>query len=121
MHRLRRFRRVPRSTIVLIALAAVAMVVAHFVPGSEPRLVHVSRLHRVPVDQTGANDYVRAGLWVAAALLAGGAAFRWNAASEPPVDELALDPAAVRTGVLGAQAQVDQAIGTSPINYSGGG
>jgi hypothetical protein len=121
MHRLRRFRRLPKSTVVLIALATAALIVAHFVAGSQPKLVHVDRLHRVPVDRTGWNDYLRTGLWIAAALLAGGAGLRRHAAAEPLADGSALDPRAVRTGVLGAQAQVDQAVGTSPTHYSGGG
>jgi hypothetical protein len=99
----------------------VALVVAHFVPGSQPKLVHVERLHTVPVDRTGWNDYVRTGLWIAAALLAAGAGLRRHSASEPLPEGSALDPRAVRTSVLGGQAQVDQAIGTSPISYSGGG
>lgn len=121
MHRLRRLRRVPRSTILLIALGLAVLAVAHFVPGSKPKLVRVVKLHRVPVDQTGWNDYLRTALWIGAALLFGSAGWRWKSAGEQLVEASTVAPLTARTGVLGAQAQVDQAIGTSPINYSGGG
>jgi hypothetical protein len=121
MHRLRRLRRVPRSTIVLIALGLAMLAAAHFVPGSKPKLVHVVKLHSVPVDQTGWNDYLRSALWIGAALLFGSAGYRWKSSGERLVEASTMDPRAARTRVLGAQAQVDQAIGTSPLNYSGGG
>jgi hypothetical protein len=47
MHRLRRLRRVPRGTIVLVTLAVVALVIAHFVPGSKPKFVHVGNQRRI--------------------------------------------------------------------------
>jgi hypothetical protein len=118
MHRLRRFRRVPRSTIALITLAAVLLVIAYLVPGSKPRVVHVGRQYGVPVDRTGWNDYLRAGLWVAAALVLGYGAYRWNAASEAPLDESDARPRAFGDSVVDQYTQVDPAIGIRPVDMT---
>jgi hypothetical protein len=118
MHRLRRFRRIPTSTILLIAFAVTALVVAHFVPGSRPKFVHIGNHRSIPVDQTHANDYVRTALWVGAALLSGVGLYRWNAASEPPVDEPEKHRRAFGDSIVDARTQVDPAIGIRPVDMS---
>jgi hypothetical protein len=118
MHRLRRLRRVPRSTIVLFVVAVAMLVVAHFVPGSKPKFVHLGNHRSLPVDQTGWNDYLRTSLWIGAVLLLCYAGFRWNAASEPLTAESDARPRAFGDSVVDARTQVDPAVGMRPVNMS---
>jgi hypothetical protein len=118
MHRLRRFRRVPRSTIVLITLAATALGIAHLIPGSNPKFVHIGSHRSLPVDQTGWNDDLRTGLWVAAALLFGVGLYRWSAASEVLVEDSDARPRAFGDSVVDARTQVDPAIGIRPVTMT---
>jgi hypothetical protein len=115
---LRRFRRVPKSTIVLAALAVVALVVAHLVQGSKPRFVHIGNHRSIPVDQTHRNDYARTALWIAAALMFGFGLYRWNAASEAPADESDAHPRAFGDSIVDARTQVDPGIGIRPVDMS---
>jgi hypothetical protein len=118
MHRLRRLRRVPKSTIVLFTVAVAMLVLAHFVPGSKPKYVHVWKHHSLPVDQTHGNDYLRTALWIGAALLVCYGGFRWNAASEPLTTESDARPRAFGDSVVDARTQVDPAVGMRPVNMS---
>jgi hypothetical protein len=118
MHRLRRLRRIPRSTIALVAAAVAMLVVSHFVPGSKPKFVHVGNRHRLPVDQTGWNDYLRTTLWIGAVLLLCYGGFRWNAATEPLTSEADARPRAFGGSVVDARTQVDPAVGMRPVNIS---
>jgi hypothetical protein len=118
MHRLRRFRRVPASTIVLITLAVVLLVVSHFVQGSKPKYVHFGKHQSVALDQTHRNDYARTGLWVGAVLLFGFGLYRWNAASEVQVDESGPHRREYGDSIVDARTQVDPAIGIRPIDMS---
>ncbi len=119
MHRLRRFRRIPKSTIVLIALASLSLVITHyFVHGSQPRYVHFGKDQSVPVDDTRGNEYLRTALWAAAGLFFGYGIFRWNAASERLVDDSDARPRAFGDSVVDARTQVDPAIGIRPVNTS---
>ena len=95
-----------------------ALVIAHFIPGSKPRFVHFGKHRSLPVDQTGWNDYLRTGLWGAAALLFVVGLHRWSAASEVLVDDSDARPRAFGDSVVDARTQVDPAIGIRPVNIS---
>jgi hypothetical protein len=61
MHRLRRFRRIPRSSAIMIGASLIALVFdVFFLHGSAPKVVSLGP-HRgkIPVDQTGAIDIIR--------------------------------------------------------------
>lgn len=101
---------------VLFTLAVAALVIAHFIQGSKPKFVHFGKHRSLPVDQTGWNDYLRTGMWVAAALLSCLGLHRWSAASEVLVDDSDARPRAFGDSIVDARTQVDPAIGIRSVD-----
>jgi hypothetical protein len=119
MRKLRRFRRVPRSTIVLMASAVGLVLLDLFViHGSKPKAEHLARHVSIHVYPTHWNDYLRTAMWIVAVILIGYGIVRWNAASEDLPDEADAAPRAFGDTIVDARTQVDPAIGMRPVNSS---
>jgi len=117
MGKLGRFRRVPRSTIVIFATAGVLVLLDLFViHASKAKIERIGEHMRIHVYPTHWNDYVHTGIWVVAVILIGYGIVRWNAASEDPADEADAAPRMFGDSIVDARTQVDPAIGLRPVN-----
>ena len=117
MGKLRRLRRVPRSTIVIFATAGVLVLLDLLViHASKAKIEPIGKHMRIHVYPTHWNDYVHTGIWVVAVILIGYGIVRWNAASEDPADEADAAPRMFGDSIVDARTQVDPAIGLRPVN-----
>ena len=119
VRKLRRFKRIPRSTIALFATAAVLVLLDLFViHGSKAKIERIGKHMTIHVYPTHWNDLVHTGIWVVAGIVIGYGIVRWNAASEDPADDADAASRMFGDTIVDARTQVDPAIGIRPVNSS---